>query len=396
VCTCSYLHIDMHNNNYKEYKGEYIKMKIEVKTSEFLKGISSVEGVISVRELRSILSNIKIEAEEEHVYLSATDLEISLKTTVNAKVIQPGTISLPAKQLSSSFKTLNFENALLEINDEYPTQVLITDADKKVDFSMNINGADAEEIKTISKVEDSMVAEIDCQQFAKMIKKTAGSVAVDDTRYVFNGLFVISKEEKLSAIGTDGRRLAKIDRINNNHLPFDKGIIIPHKAIREIQKMIDLNPVGKVGFIEEQIYFAAGNVEMLCKLLDGTFPDYESVIPKSTSKEARIAKDKISIALRQALIAAEEPSRQIRLKFHDNILNINSSTPGATEVNINLPIEYTDDETTIGFKGEYLVDVVKTIEGDEVIIGFTTSNAPVVFKDPADLEFLTVIMPMKL
>lgn len=371
-------------------------MKIEVKTSDFQKAISAVEGVISAREIRSILSNIKIEAELDKVFLSATDLEISLKTYIDAKVIESGNISLPAKQLSSCFKTLNFDTALIETNLEYPTQVFITDATKEVDFKLNINGTDPEEVKTIPKVSDNEVFDIDCTAFSKMIKKTAYSVAVDDTRYVFNGLYVIASGEKFSTIGTDGRRLAKIDRSTSTKLPFAPGVIIPHKAIKEIQKMIELKEVGKVGIIENQIYFAVGHVEMLCKLLDGTFPDYESVIPKSTAEEVSISKDKFQIALKQALIAAEEPSKQIRLKFSKNNLNINSSIPGATEVSINLPIEFSSDDITIAFKGEYLSDIVRTVESNDITISFSGPNSPVVFRDSSDPEFLSVVMPMKL
>ncbi|HMW04884.1 MAG TPA: DNA polymerase III subunit beta [Leptospiraceae bacterium] len=372
-------------------------MKFKVKTNDFQKAISSVEGVITVREIKSILSNIKVEAEDGKVFLSATDLEISIKTSVNADTIEPGTTSIPAKQLSNAFKTINFPEALLtNDNAEGNVSTTITDSEKKKDFKMNINGVEGEEIKTISKVDDSLVVDFPCFTISEMIKKTSYSVALEDTRFVFNGLYVISNEGKISFVGTDGRRLAKIDRVIPNALPFSKGVIIPHKAIKEIVKMIDSNDSGKIGIVDNQIYLKIGNVELLCKLIDGNYPDYEAVIPSKSKSSVRINKDELQIALRQALIAAEEPSRQIRMTFSENLLHINSSTPGSTEVNVSLPVDYKGEEMSIAFKGDYLADVIKSIDDAEIIMEFTSSNLPAVFKDPSDPQYTSVIMPMKI
>ncbi|MBP9887818.1 MAG: DNA polymerase III subunit beta [Leptospiraceae bacterium] len=373
-------------------------MKFKVKTSDFQKAISSVEGVITVREIKSILSNIKVEAEDGKVFLSATDLEISIKTSVSADTLEPGMTSIPAKQLSNTFKTINFPEALIAHNPdaEGTVSTIITDSEKKKDFKMNINGIEGEEIKTISKVDDSLVVDFPCFTISEMIKKTSYSVALEDTRFVFNGLYVTSSEGKISFVGTDGRRLAKIDRVIPNSLPFSKGVIIPHKAIKEIMKMIDSNESGKIGIVENQIYLKIGNVELLCKLIDGNYPDYEAVIPKESKNSVRINKDELQVALRQALIAAEEPSRQIRMTFSENLLHINSSTPGSTEVNVSIPVDYKGEETSIAFKGDYLADVIKSIDDPEIIMEFSSSNSPAVFKDPSDAQYISVIMPMKL
>lgn len=372
-------------------------MKFKVKTADFQKAISAVEGVITVREIKSILSNVKIEAEDSRVYLSATDLEISIKTSVSSDTLEPGVTSIPAKQLSSTFKTINFPEAMLSSDSSGEgAQTIITDAERKKDFKMNINGIEGDEIKTIGKVDESLIVDFPCFTFSEMIKKTAYSVALEDTRFVFNGLYVVSGEGRITVVGTDGRRLAKVERNLPNSLPFSKGAIIPHKAVKEILKMIDSNESGKIGIVDNQIYLSIGNVQILCKLIDGNYPDFEAVIPKETKNSAKINKEDFSAALRQALIAAEEPSKQIRLRFSDNSLNINSSNPGATEVNVNIPIEYKGEETAIAFKGDYLVDVLKTIDDSEIVMDFSGPNAPAVFRDPSDAQYTAVIMPMKL
>jgi len=373
-------------------------MKFHVKTTDFQKAISAVEGVVTVREVKSALSNIKVEAEDDKVYLSATDLEISIRTSIQAKILEPGTGAIPAKQLSSIIKTINFQDTSLHSSKdgEGGDRTLITDAEGKVNFKMTINGIDSEDIQTIPKVNSEDISEIPCTTFSEMIKKTSYSVAQEDTRFVFNGLYVISNHEKIIVVGTDGRRLTKIEREINNHLPFEKGIIIPHKAIKEILRIIDSNESGSVALINNQIYVKVKDVEVLCKLIDGNYPDYEAVIPKDTSNQVRIPKDRFGIALRQALTAAEEPSKQVRLEFTKDMITLSSANPGATEANISIPIEYSGEEVMIAFKGYYLSDIVKSIHETEMILEFKTSSSPVIFKDPSDPQYIAVVMPMKI
>ena len=373
-------------------------MKFHVKTTDFEKAISSVEGVVTVREVKSALSNIKIEAEDSKVYLSATDLEISIKTSIQANVVQNGIGSIPAKKLSSIIKTIDFNDTSIEsIKDgEGGDRTVITDAEGKKNFNMSISGIDSEDIQTIPKIDSKDTFDIPCTTFSEMIKKTYYSVAQEDTRFVFNGLYVVTDDTKIIIVGTDGRRLTKVEREINNHLPFEKGVIIPHKAIKEILRIIDSNDSGTVAIINNQIYVKVKEVELLCKLIDGNYPDYEAVIPKDSSNKVKIPKDRFAIVLRQALIAAEEPSKQVRLEFSSDNLTLSSATPGTTEASISIPIEYSGEEVKIAFKGEYLSDIVKSIHDNEIVMEFKTSSSPVIFRDPSDLQYIAVVMPMKI
>ncbi|MBE7412815.1 MAG: DNA polymerase III subunit beta [Leptospiraceae bacterium] len=370
-------------------------MKFKVKTNDLLKSIKAVDGVISSREIKSILSNIKIDAHKDKIYLSSTDLEISIKTSCVAEIIEEGSTSLPAKKLNDIIRYINFENSLLE-DDSESNAIKITDADKKNIYSTKINSFEGEDTKTFSSVDKKQTINFPCFTFREMIRKTSYSVAQEDSRFVFNGLFLTSKGKRVSFIGTDGRRLAKIDRSLPEEIPFEKGAIIPHKAVKEILKMIDTSEIGKIGFFENQVYIAIGETELLCKTIDGKFPDYEQVIPKNTTHLVKINKDKFQIALQQAIVAAEEPTRQIKMEFNNNILMMFSSSSGTTDSDVGLNIEYNGEKVTIGFKGDYLTDVVRALDDTEFIIEFSNPNSPVIFRDPSDEEFIAIIMPMKL
>lgn len=372
-------------------------MKFKVKTNDFLKSMKAVDGVISSRELKSALSNIKIETKNNKLFLSSTDLEISIKTSLDADIIEEGSTSLPAKKLNEIFRCINFQNVFLESDKNMDSQTItITDADKKNIYKNRINVYEGDEIKIFSSTNDHNSVSFPCFTIKEMIRKTSYSVAQEDSRFVFNGLFMKSDNNKLSFIGTDGRRLAKIDRTVSEKIPFEKGVIVPHKAVKEILKMIDSSETGKIGFFENQIYLAIGETELLCKTIDGNFPDYEQVIPKNTNHSVRINKEKFQIVLQQAIVAAEEPTRQLRLEFDKDLLMLYSSSAGTTDSDVGIDIDYKGEKTTIGFKGDYLVDIIRALDDTDIILEFSNPNSPVIFKDPSDGDFIAIIMPMKL
>jgi DNA polymerase-3 subunit beta len=372
-------------------------MKFSVKTSEFLKAMHSIEGVINTKQIKSILSNVKLETLTDSIALSATDMEISLRTSVNAVIHSKGSTSIPAKNLSNAFKTINFPETLLELVEvDDSSQTFVTDADGKVGYKSSFLCLDPEEIKTIGNVDTSKVVEFPSLLLKEMIRKTYHAVAQEETRYVFNGLFFKSNGSELTVVGTDGRRLAKAVRKFPIELPFATGMIIPHKTIRETQKLLDLSENGKFGISESQFYLNIGNAELLSKLIDGSYPDYEQVIPKNSSYTLRINKEEFLVMLKQALTSAEEPSRQIRVHIKKGQLEISSSNPGAMQFENHMAIQYSGEDTVIAFKGDYLAETIKTIDDPEVEINFTNSNVPVLFKDPSDADYVAVIMPMKI
>lgn len=371
-------------------------MQIITKTTEFLKAINTVEGVINTKQIKSILSNIKIQTQDGSVSLSATDMEISIRTSIQSTVNIPGETSLPAKQLSSIFKTIHFPDVKLEVEEDSESPMtIITDAEEKIDSKFQINGLTPESFHTIGDVDDSNTVNIPCILLKEMIRKTYYAVAQEETRFVFNGLFFKSEEGKLTVVGTDGRRLAKIVRSIPTDINFGSGIIIPHKTIRESQKSLDQGESAKIGLVDQQFYFHVGNTELLSKLIEGNFPDYEQVIPKNSSYSVRVNKEELLIVLKQALISAEEPSKQVRLEFKQNKLHITSSNPGSIQFENNMSVDYTGEDTVLAFKGDYLSETIKSIDDPEIEINFTDSGKPVVFKDPSDADYLAVIMPMK-
>ncbi|MDH5657367.1 MAG: DNA polymerase III subunit beta, partial [Spirochaetia bacterium] len=202
---------------------------------------------------------------------------------------------------------------------------------------------------------------------------------------------------KVTFVGTDGRRLSKITREFPDILPFEKGIILPGKAVKEIQKLLDSGEIGKIAFEprDRRVYFRIGDVDLICKLIDGQYPDYEQVIPKKVEQTLKLNRNQFEQSIRQVAVMAAEPSRQVKFIFNDGLI-LNATTPDLGDSQAYVQCEYSNEEITIAFNSGYLTDIIKSLNSDQIVLGFSSSSSPAVIKDPDDGDFISVIMPMKI
>ena len=371
-------------------------MKFKVDRQELHKAIGKVEGIISAREIRSVISNILVEAEGDKIVLTTTDLELGIKTSVKVEIERPGTITLPAKKLSQAIREFRGTEIILEADPDY--KVTIQDPSGVSKAQITLMGASSEEYPVIPTLPDKRYVSFPTGDSLEMIRKTSHSIAEEDARYVFNGLYIINTDNKVSFVGTDGRRLSRIERQFPETLPFTEGIILPNKAVRELHKLLDSSVEGKVAYEEKdrRIYFRLGDVDLISKLIEGQYPDYEQVIPKKLEFKLQLNRGGLENSLRQVSVMAAEPSRQVRLNFTSSGINISASTPDLGEARDNIESDYKGEELTIAFNSNYVMEVIRGLPVDDIVIGFSSPSAPVVILDPKDDNYISVIMPMKL
>lgn len=375
-------------------------MKFTVDKSIFQKAIHTVEGIISAREIRSVISNILIEAGREGITLTATDLELGIKTTVPAETEEPGTITLPAKKLSQSVR--EFRGSSISFQTDSEDRVSISDSSKVTKARISLMGSPSDEYPALTKMPDDAFVSFPTGVFTEMIRKTSYAVAEEDARYVFNGLYIQNEGAETTFVGTDGRRLARIIRTLETALPFDstksQQVILPNKGVRELSKLLDGNEAGSVAFdpSDRRVYFRIADVELICKVIDGEFPRYDQVIPKKQDHLIEINRRELENALRQVAVMAAEPSRQVKLTFAADSLLVSASTPDIGEAQDSIPIQYSGEEMTVAFNSNYLLDIIKVLDIEILSIGFTSPSAPADIRDPGDERFVSVIMPMKL
>lgn len=374
-------------------------MEFIVNKSELSKALSTVTSITSSREINAIVSNILIETYENKIYITATDLERSVRDVVPATVLKEGSILLPGKKLAELVKGYRYETMKFITQDFYKVVVKNgnEEMEKKYHTNIEIMGMSAEEFPVPFQLNGLNFIKINPTVFLEMIKKVVYASSVDDARIVFNGIFVEFKNNLLHLVATDGRRLSLIKRIEGDFLDRKK-IIIPARSTKEIVKLISSSTDVYIAYHEtqNQIYLKIGEIYFSTKLIEGTFPDYNQVIPKEQKYKVQIRRDDFINAIRQAMVFAPEPNKQVQLHFKPNILIIVSSTPDLGKIEDGIECNFQDESMVIGFNSNYLLDVLESLDCENIIMTFQSPEAPALFFDPNDENFLAIVMPMKI
>ena len=258
-------------------------------------------------------------------------------------------------------------------------------------------GSSAEEYPSIHFPSDDQYVSIPSSTMSEMLRLTVYSIAEDDARYTFNGLYMKSENGILNFVATDGRRLSLVQRKFSQDPPFSKGLILPHKAVKELQKLSELEDLS-VAYddTEKRLFFKSDNMNLISKLIDGNYPDYMQVIPEKVEYEVTFSKGRLESVLRHVSVMAAEPSRRVLFQFQSGSVEVTSQTPDIGESHDTILAEYKGEDIPIAFNSNYFLDVIRNLSCDDIILGFSSSNAPVVVKNPQDKDFTAVIMPMKI
>lgn len=367
-------------------------MKIKVDQEEIQRAILAVEGIISNRNTLSILSNVLLEAANGNIFITSTDLEIGVKAKIEADIQEEGSITIPAKKFSSIIRSLRSGSVSIEA--DTGNKVSIKSLVNKVKFTLM--GASAKDFPFQVTLPDIDFFTLTQNVLKEMIQKTYFAVANDETRYVFNGIFMETQDGHIRFVSTDGRRLAFIQTPNENNILIDEGIIIPSKAIGELQKLLKGDSNISFATSNNQIFFQLDDIEMSCRLIQGKFPDYEKVIPSAPSFQALIQRKIFDEAVKRVSLMASDTSHQVKFSFQENNLVIEAQTPDLGDAFEEIEIDYNGEKVTIGFNSGYILDVLKEIDDEKLIFKFSDSEMPAIMSSEDDSNYLCVIMPLKL
>ncbi len=370
-------------------------MKFTIDRTIFQKAISKVDSVIPSREIRSHLANILIEAKNNTLTLTASDFELVISTQLETNVSAEGKTTLPARKLSQVISELQSNEITVVL--EKDMNVKIKSNSEKSNAVISLMSLSADEYPVTPTIEKEKFNSISIELFLKMMNYTSYAMAKEDARYVFNGMYFYSDDKQSTIVTTDGRRLSLYNSDVKKLFTTNEGIIVPYKTIREIQKLAtDENEVSiAYDSVEKRVFFKFNNTYLSSKLIDGTFPDYQQVVPKKVAHELKINKLDFENAIREVAVMAAEPSKQVKFSFTENNIGIYANTPDLGEAQNNIEVKYSGEELEIAFNSRYLLEVLKIIETEEIIFGVTSSTAPTVIRRPEDVEFIAIIMPMK-
>ena len=366
-------------------------MKFSVERAALLSVLGHVQNVVERRNTIPILSNVLIHAEGDRIQFTATDLDIEIAEGTGANIMAPGDVTAPA-------------NTLYDIARKLPDGaevMLAIGADGRLDVDagrshFTLPLLPAGDFPKMTADDFSHEFAIGGSDLARLIDKTKFAISTEETRYYLNGIYLHAPEGKLRAVATDGHRLALAEMAlpaGAENLP---GIIIPRKTVAELRRLIDgVSGDVSMSVSDAKIRFTVGSAVLTSKLIDGTFPDYDRVIPKGNERvlvvDNKVFKDAVD---RVATISAEK-SRSIKLTLEKDSLALAVNNPEHGNANEDLAVDYSDDGLEIGFNANYLKDVCGQIEGRDVHFYLADPASPALVKDTEDPGAVFVLMPLR-
>lgn len=366
-------------------------MQLSIVRESLLKPLQQIIGAVERRQTMPALSNILIRSNDQGLTLTATDLEIELVATLNTELGETSDTTIPARKLLDICRSLPDQ-----------AQISINSIDEKIVVSsgrsrFTLSSLPAEDFPIIDDLDLDVSVVISEGDLRSLIEKTAFAMAQQDVRYYLNGLLLEVGAEHIKAVATDGHRLALSEMKHNTDVDGVRQIIIPRKGVQELQRLLnnDDNQVT-VELGKNHIRVTLPNLQFTSKLIDGRFPEYERVLPEGEGNRARMNKLLLKQALIRASILSNEKYKGIRLIVNDNKLIIQANNPEHEEAEDEMEIDYQGEELEVGFNVVYLLDVLNTLESEEVEIIIKDANSSALIISPGKLESRYVIMPMRL
>jgi DNA polymerase III subunit beta len=367
-------------------------MKFTIAKEQLLTGLQAVQNIVASRTTLPILSNVLLRGEGERLDLTATDLDVTISSSVLASITRPGSITVPVKKLFGISRELGVPEIEFEVDDKYGLKISAGAS------YYRINGIAATDFPPLPQFTDSRRIVLPQEKLKGMLRRTSFAVSTDETRYVLNGIFVSLKEQRMTMVATDGRRLALTDEeIDTGDIQTE--FIVPTKAINELNRLLQTKGDVEIKVSENQASFLLtgeqpGSSLIITKLVEGNYPNYKQVIPSETGERISLAREEFLQALRRAEIMTSEKSNSVKLSFSRNNLAITANTPEIGEARESIAINYKGDDRAIAFNPGFLMDPLKALDVDEVFFEITDELSPGVIKVAS--PFLYVIMPMRM
>jgi DNA polymerase-3 subunit beta len=372
-------------------------MKLAIERAALLKSLGHVQSVVERRTTIPILSNVRLEATDGALALSATDLDLSVVETTEAEVVQPGATTAPAHTLYDVVRKLP-EGARVAI-ERSASGAEITLRSGRATFDLPCLPAD--EFPTMGDEGLDHRFALPAGELRKLIDRTRFAISTEETRYYLNGIYFHALDNgagHLRGVATDGHRLARVEVALPEGAAGMPSVIVPRKTIGEVRKLIDeLDADATVGIwlSNARIRFDIGPAVLRSRLIDGTFPDYERVIPTGNDKLLVARTKEFSEVIDRVATISTDRSRAVKLALADGKLTLSAVSPEAGRAVEELDVSYPSEPLEIGFNARYMLDMSAQIEGDDIELAILDAASPMIVRDPKDNSTLYVLMPMR-
>jgi DNA polymerase-3 subunit beta len=365
-------------------------MEIRVTRSEFLGELAPMQGIVERKTTIPVLSHLLLTARGDKLHLAATDLDVSLTSWCESDTKREGGIAVQAKKLMEIIRSLTGEEVLL-VQEE--PRVLTIRAGRS---RFKVHGLSPDDFPTLPTLEDSRQVEIPFADFRRMVAKVLFAVSAEESRFQLNGALLKLKDGGLEMVATDGHRLALVEGGLGNAGNEDS-VLVPRKALQELQRFEGEGNLS-YGRGEHHLSFRLSRRELICRILEGTFPDYERVIAKDNDKKVLFDRKNLVDAVQRAALMTGDRARAVRLQFAPDQMVISAVNSDLGEAVEEVACDYDGPEFRLGINPDYLREFLNAVETEKVRLELKDENTQCVGypHEGPDTRYLCVIMPMRI
>jgi DNA polymerase-3 subunit beta len=371
-------------------------MEITVSKSELLRELTATQGVVERKTTIPILSNYLFEAAGDKLSITATDLDLSLRTSCNAKVKKEGACTIPARKLHDYVKLLPDADITIKLLENHWVSIRCGRSNTKMVGMARSN------FPSLPAFPTAGVMPIPAQVLRSLIAKTGFAIANEESRYTLNGALMVLKPESITMVATDGHRLAHIERGGEKFdgISGEMKTLVPKKAMDELKSLVDSAEVETIEFAKDEstLFFRIGPRLLTSRQLTGQFPNFEAVLPKDNSKSITLHGEDFGAAISRVAQFADERSRAVRLKLEKGELKLSASSAETGESEDSLEIDYNGDTLTIGFNAQYILEFLKAVGSGDVKLELKDAQSAGQLRpaENEDYKYRYIVMPMRI
>ncbi len=372
-------------------------MEITVSKFELLRELSATQGVVERKTTIPILSNYLFEAGADRLSLTATDLDLSLRTSCNAKVKKEGSCTIPARKLHDYVKLLPDADITIKLLENHWVSIRCGRSNTKMVGMARSN------FPSLPAFPTAGVVKIPAQVLRAMIARTGFAIANEESRYTLNGALMVLKPESITMVATDGHRLAHVERHGEKFdgVSGELKTLVPKKAMDELKSLVDSSTdVETIEFAKDEstLFFRIGPRLLTSRQLTGQFPNFEAVLPKDNNKSILLHGEDLGSAIARVAQFADERSRAVRLKLEKGELKLSASSTETGESEDSIETDYNGEALTIGFNAQYIIDFLKAAGSGDVRLELKDPQSAGQLRpaEGEDYKYRYIVMPMRI
>jgi len=365
-------------------------MEIVVHRNDLVKELHLVQGIVERKNSIPILSNVLAEARSGELRISATDLDVSLRCGCAAQVATEGAVTLGAKKLYEIVRSLPESDVRIQVQKD----AWATIECERIVFRMA--GLPREDFPSLPEGKPAKAVEIPADMLRVLILRTKFAITAEDARYYLAGALLVLDKDGAVMVATDGHRLAYAQRPAAMKVPEGMRVLIPRKAITELERLIEGEEAVAFQPGDGHLIFTAGGRTLASKMVEAQFPAYEKVVAVTGDKKVTVGREVLQSAIRRVSILSSERGRAVKLSLAEGRLEVSASSPELGEARESLPVEFSGGEVEIGFNAQYLLDFLSVVGGDDVVLELKDAESQGLLRPAGgDGDYRYVVMPMR-